>query len=148
MGENIAARDKMQTIAGSAASIRTVVSDEARIVTLLRIVGAALPVKASAEFQYTNVPASSQQKPLNDLLPMQQQAKSGTSVAQKSRDLVHEVREEGMGILADEPYSNCDGRKKPCWLHIDDKLGKSCVFDSFIQRSDPKAFSIRKIENL
>jgi hypothetical protein len=52
------------------------------------------------------------------------QAKAVTSVAQKIRDLVRQVMEEGMGILADRPCSNCVRRRKSCSLHIDDKLGK------------------------
>ena len=37
---------------------------------------------------------------------------------------MHEVTEEGMGVLAGKPYSNCARRKKTCWLHVDNKLGK------------------------
>ncbi|KAJ8065173.1 hypothetical protein OCU04_005885 [Sclerotinia nivalis] len=45
--DNIATKDKMQTTAGSAALIGTVVSDDARIVTLLRESGAVLLAKAN-----------------------------------------------------------------------------------------------------
>jgi hypothetical protein len=79
------------------------------------------------EFEQINLPTGSEGKRVNDLwwpVPIYHQAKSVTSVAQKTRDLVREVMKEGMGILADRPCSNCVRRKKACWLHIDDKLGK------------------------
>ena len=46
------------------------------------------------------------------------------SVARTTRRLLQEAFEEGKGLIADKPCSNCVRRNKTCWLHIDDKLGK------------------------
>jgi hypothetical protein len=59
------------------------------------------------EFEQINLPTGSEGKRVNDLwwpVPIYHQAKSVTSVAQKTRDLVREVMKEGMGILADRPW--------------------------------------------
>lgn len=79
------------------------------------------------EFEQIILPTGSEGNRAKDLswpVPIYHQAKSVAPVAQKRRDLVHEVMEEGMGVLADKPCSNCARRKKTCWLHADDKLGK------------------------
>lgn len=77
-------------------------------------------------------PSKTSGKLTNDCLShtsIPHQVKPVTLVAQKTRDLIRQVVEEGMGILADVPCSNCIRRKKPCWIHINDKLGKclDCV---------------------
>ena len=52
--------------------------------------------------------------------------KSIASVARKTQKILHEAMEGGKGLVSATPCRNCLRRKKTCWLHLDDKLGK-CI---------------------